>query len=291
MPGKSYLAWGSRRMILIIKGLRSVQEQKPHVTCFGTQKYIYMRFPGSGGRQRMPEQKCATSSLFHEGPIQLVRREKDQLVSLTFQLSVRPSNRVAFLEGVRDIRSGCLISIFPRGRQPSINSFYFPHWQEMLVLLLEVRSGCRLSQRVLGTMLRWAVGRISSSRRISANSGRWEFWPWDIWAGPWSLQFSRIVETVIMPGFSSFYGEELQVLCCFSWLLPTDESLWLLPLSPNAPLSLCGCWRLPRALWAFCEYCVRVLPFISVRPVPINTRERCLTFSMFVCYQFQCPLP
>lgn len=45
------------------------------------------------------------------------------------------------------------------------------------MLLLEVRSGCRLSQRVLGTMLRWAVGRISSSRRISANSGCWEFWP------------------------------------------------------------------------------------------------------------------
>lgn len=39
-------------------------------------KYIYMRFPGSGGRQRMPEQKCAASSLFHEGPIQLVRRER-----------------------------------------------------------------------------------------------------------------------------------------------------------------------------------------------------------------------
>lgn len=55
-------------------------------------KYIYMRFPGSGGRQRMPEQKCATSSLFHEGPIQLVRREKDPVLSLTFQLSVRPSN-------------------------------------------------------------------------------------------------------------------------------------------------------------------------------------------------------
>lgn len=94
MPGKSYLAWESHRRNLIIKGLRSVPECEPQVTWFGTQStseiHIHEFFNlWRWSKYDVPEQKCATSSVFHEGPIQLVHRENYQLFSLTFQLSLR----------------------------------------------------------------------------------------------------------------------------------------------------------------------------------------------------------
>lgn len=45
---------------------------------------------------------------------------------------------------MQEICPGCLICIFPSGGQASIIQFDFPHWQEVLVLLLKIRSGCRL---------------------------------------------------------------------------------------------------------------------------------------------------
>lgn len=177
MPAKSYLAWRSHRINLIIKGLRSVQEHEPHVTSFGTQgtSEIHLheisRFWRSS-KSGVPKQKCAPSSLFHEGRTELVHREKDQLFSLIFQLSVR-SIRVTFLEGVQETSSGSLICICPRRSQSSINPFYFTHWQEVLMLLLKMRSGCRTRyQHILGTMFRWPVGKISPTCHIDRNSDR-----------------------------------------------------------------------------------------------------------------------
>lgn len=93
MAGTSCLAWGSPRINLIIKGLTSVQGYEPHVTCFGTQSASEIHLCQisrlwRSSKDGVPEQKCAASSLLHEGPVQLVHREKDHLFSLIFQPSV-----------------------------------------------------------------------------------------------------------------------------------------------------------------------------------------------------------
>jgi len=93
MPDKSCLAWGSHRINLIIKGLRSVQEPEHHFTCFVTQSasgthLCEISRLWRSAKDDVPEQKCA-ASLVREGPVQLVHREEEQLLSLVFQLSVR----------------------------------------------------------------------------------------------------------------------------------------------------------------------------------------------------------
>lgn len=129
------------------KGMRSLGGAQPSLYLFGISLCFWNKSMWDfqthiqGLQQHgVPKQKWTASSWFFEVPAQLIHSEKDQLFSMIL-LFIRPVKQNTMLEAVQEICSDYFTWIFLRGRQPSVNHFYFSHWQEVLIIFLKIKLG------------------------------------------------------------------------------------------------------------------------------------------------------
>lgn len=187
---------------------------------------------------------------------------------MILQLFIRPIKQNMLLEAVREIYSDYFTWIFPRGRQPSVNHFYFSHWQEALVAFLKMKLGVGSFFSVF--LVQWSGGLLNG---FHPASGLVEV------LTVICLRIENIRNcSNVWIFFVSWWRSDryLLFLVISIWI-----SVWCLPLSIqfcNYPLAIVHCYYVGAEV-PHIGYYVKALLFASVRSGLRNIRRRHLFWN------------